>query len=66
MHFPWTVSDYPMAQAVEDCIVKALLVVTKENDPKQSSFVATNCFLNFLAKSFMRSKRNGQLCTSAG
>ena len=33
MYFPWTVCDYPLAQAVEDRIVKAPLIVTKE-DPK--------------------------------
>lgn len=35
MYFPWTVCDYPLAQAVEDRIVKAPLIVTKEADPKQ-------------------------------
>lgn len=35
MYFPWTVCDYPLAQAVEDRIVKAPLIVTKEEDPKQ-------------------------------
>lgn len=35
MYFPWTVCDYPLAQAVEDRIVKAPLIVTKEGDPKQ-------------------------------
>jgi len=34
MYFPWTVCDYPLAQAVEDHIVKAPLIVTKEDDPK--------------------------------
>ena len=34
-YFPWTVCDYPLAQAVEDRIVKAPLIVTKEDDPKQ-------------------------------
>lgn len=34
MYFPWTVCDYPLAQAVEDRIVKAPLIVTKEDDPK--------------------------------
>ncbi|MDD9819865.1 MAG: DEAD/DEAH box helicase family protein [Nitrospira sp.] len=34
-YFPWTVCDYPLAQAVEDHIVKAPLIVTKEDDPKQ-------------------------------
>ncbi len=33
MYFPWTVVDYPLAQAVEDRIVKAPLIVTKEDDP---------------------------------
>ena len=35
MYFPWTVCDYPLAQAVEDRIVKAPLIVTKEDDVKQ-------------------------------
>ena len=35
MYFPWTVCDYPLAQAVEDRIVKAPLIVTKEDDPKR-------------------------------
>lgn len=35
MYFPWTVCDYPLAQAVEDRIVKAPLIVTREGDPKQ-------------------------------
>ena len=35
MFFPWSVCDYPLAQAVEDRIVKAPLIVTKEDDPKQ-------------------------------
>jgi type III restriction enzyme len=34
MYFPWTVCDYPLAEAVEDRIVKAPLIVTKEDDPK--------------------------------
>ena len=35
MYFPWTICDYPLAQAVEDRIVKAPLIVTKEDDAKQ-------------------------------
>lgn len=34
-YFPWTVCDYPLAQAVEDRIVKAPLIVSNETDPKQ-------------------------------
>jgi len=34
-YFPWVVCDYPLAQAVEDRIVKAPLIVTKEDDPRQ-------------------------------
>jgi len=34
MYFPWTVCDYPLAQAVEDRIVKAPIIVTKQDDPK--------------------------------
>lgn len=37
MYYPWTICDYPLAQAVEDRIVKAPLIVTKEDDPKQPS-----------------------------
>src|SRR2546427_738635 len=37
MYYPWTVCDYPLAQAVEDRIIKAPLIVTKEDDPKQPS-----------------------------
>jgi len=35
MYFPWTTCDYPLAQAVEDRIVKAPLIVSNEDDPKQ-------------------------------
>ena len=35
MYFPWIVVDYPLAQAVEDRIVKAPLIVTKGDDPNQ-------------------------------
>ena len=35
MYFPWTICDYPLAQAVEDRIVKAPIIVTKEDDPDQ-------------------------------
>lgn len=35
MYFPWTICDYPLAQAVEDRIVKSPLIVTREDDPKQ-------------------------------
>ena len=35
MYFPWTICDYPLAQAVEDRIVKAPIIVTKEDDPKR-------------------------------
>jgi type III restriction enzyme len=35
MYYPWTICDYPLAQAVEDRIVKSPLIVTKEDDPKQ-------------------------------
>jgi type III restriction enzyme len=33
--YPWTLCDYPLAQAVEDRIVKAPLIITKEDDPKR-------------------------------
>ena len=35
MYFPWTVVDYPLAQAVEDRIVKAPLIVTNQTDANQ-------------------------------
>ena len=35
MFFPWTVCDYPLAQAVEDRIVKAPIIVTNAGDAKQ-------------------------------
>ena len=35
MYFPWTVCDYPLAQAIEDRIVKSPIIVTKDDDPKQ-------------------------------
>jgi type III restriction enzyme len=34
MYYPWTVCDYPLAQAIEDRIVKSPIIVTKEDDPK--------------------------------
>jgi len=34
-YFPWTVCDYPLAQAVEDRIIKAPLIVTKKDDKKR-------------------------------
>ena len=35
MFFPWTVCDYPLAQAVEDRIVKAPIIVTNTDDAGQ-------------------------------
>ncbi|MCM3869232.1 MAG: DEAD/DEAH box helicase family protein [Pyrinomonadaceae bacterium] len=35
IHYSWTICDYPLAQAVEDRIVKAPIIVTKEDDPNQ-------------------------------
>ena len=35
MYFPWTVVDYPLAQAVEDRIVKAPIIVTRDTDRNQ-------------------------------
>ena len=35
MYFPWTVVDYPLAQAVEDRIVKAPIIVNKEAGKNQ-------------------------------
>ena len=34
MYYPWTICDYPLAQAVEDRIVKAPIIVTMEGDSK--------------------------------
>lgn len=33
-YYPWILCDYPLAQAVEDRIVKAPIIATKEDDPK--------------------------------
>jgi type III restriction enzyme len=35
MYYPWTIVDYPLAQAIEDRIIKAPIIVTKEDDPKR-------------------------------
>lgn len=35
MYFPWTICDYPLAQAVEDRIIKAPIIVTREGDTGQ-------------------------------
>ena len=35
MYFPWTVVDYPLAQAVEDRIVKAPIIVTNRSQPTE-------------------------------
>ena len=35
MYFPWTVVDYPLAQAVEDRIVKAPIMVTNRSQPAE-------------------------------
>jgi type III restriction enzyme len=35
MYFPWTVVDYPLAQAVEDRIVKAPLIFPNGDDPSR-------------------------------
>lgn len=35
MYYPWTIVDYPLPQAVEDRIVKAPIIVSKESDPKR-------------------------------
>jgi type III restriction enzyme len=34
MYYPWAICDYPLAQSVEDRIVKAPLTVTLEDDPR--------------------------------
>lgn len=35
MYFPWTICDYPLAQAVEDRIIKAPIIVSQEDDSRQ-------------------------------
>ena len=52
MYFPWTVCDYPLAQAVEDRIVKAPLIVTKEDDPKQPTQDQENVTKNNVAEKY--------------
>ena len=36
LYFPWTVVDYPLAQAVEDKIVKSPIIVNSETDNRMS------------------------------
>jgi type III restriction enzyme len=52
MYFPWTVCDYPLAQAVEDRIVKAPLIVTKEDDPKQPTHDPENITKDNVAEKY--------------
>ena len=52
MYFPWTVCDYPLAQAVEDRIVKAPLIVTKEDDPKQPKDDPENVTANNIGEKY--------------
>ena len=52
MYFPWTVVDYPLAQAVEDRIVKAPIIVTKENDPNQPPEDPDNVNRNNVAEKY--------------
>ncbi len=52
MYFPWTVCDYPLAQAVEDRIVKAPLIVTKEDDPKQPTHDPENVTKDNVAEKY--------------
>ena len=43
MYFPWAVCDYPLAQAVEDRIVKAPLIVTNADDPDTTCRGSNGC-----------------------
>jgi type III restriction enzyme len=52
MYFPWTVCDYPLAQAVEDRIVKAPLIVTKEDDPKHPTKDSENVTKDNVAEKY--------------
>lgn len=52
MFFPWTVCDYPLAQAVEDRIVKAPLIVTKEDDPQQPENDPDNVTRNNISEKY--------------
>ena len=52
MYFPWVVCDYPLAQAVEDRIVKAPLIVTKEDDPKQPKHDPENVTADNVAQKY--------------
>ena len=52
MFFPWTVCDYPLAQAVEDRIVKAPLIVTKEDDPEQPENDPDNVTKNNISEKY--------------
>jgi len=52
MYFPWTVCDYPLAQAVEDRIVKSPLIVTKDDDDKQPKKDPENITKDNVAKKY--------------
>lgn len=52
MYYPWIICDYPLAQAVEDRIVKAPIVVTKEDDPKQPKKDPDNITKENITKKF--------------
>jgi type III restriction enzyme len=52
MYYPWTICDYPLAQAVEDRIVKAPIVVTREDDPKQPTKDPDNITKDNIAEKF--------------
>ena len=52
MFFPWTVCDYPLAQAVEDRIVKAPLIVTKEDDVDQPDADPDNVTKNNISEKY--------------
>jgi type III restriction enzyme len=52
MYFSWTVCDYPLAQAVEDRIVKAPIIVTKEDDPKQPAHDPENVTKDDVAEKY--------------
>jgi len=43
-YFPWTIMDYPLAQAIEDQVVKAPLIVHQVNKPDPLKVTQENIF----------------------
>jgi type III restriction enzyme len=49
VYYPWTITDYPLAQAIEDSIVKAPLIVHTVNKRDPEHVTASNVWLKYQA-----------------